>query len=109
MKYICEHCRNKVTDSQNFCHECGSQLIKISDESGISRRLSGVYEDEDEVYQSIQELLEGISKIEHFFADNYVKPLMRLVDENVIDDRLLDRANEVYNDFQVLKNWAKRK
>ena len=24
MKYICEHCRNQVTDSQKYCHECGS-------------------------------------------------------------------------------------
>jgi len=29
MKYICEHCRNQVTDSQKYCHECGNMFDSI--------------------------------------------------------------------------------
>ena len=35
MKYICEHCRNQVNDSQKFCGSCGSQLQILGDSMNV--------------------------------------------------------------------------
>jgi hypothetical protein len=56
---------------------------------------------------TVNELLSAIDKIEKIFDDEYIPKLYRLVKNDEIDERLIDHADTVSNDFAALRNWAK--
>ena len=73
MKYICEHCRNQVTDSQKYCHECGSQLEqlndadkkKVKDEDSFRDYAHNLYQEahgDDYDYEKADETIEYVIK-----------------------------------------------
>jgi len=61
MKYICEHCRNQVSDSQKFCGSCGMKLQNVNDmndkniydQVGDPREEGGRFQDEVESYDYV--------------------------------------------------------
>ena len=86
MKYICEHCRNQVTDSQSFCHECGSQLEQLSDKTNVNeltRRAAN-----SNIAKKARELANNSSF-------NNIKKIT--VSENAPEDNTLWEKSDTYN------------
>jgi len=104
MKYICEHCRNQVTDSQNFCHECGSQLEQINDQRGKrfyvddSQKLydAGGY-DKDKIAEAVKKAGGSDITFENKFGwSNQPEVVVFSIDANKVDSVIEEIAN-VYN------------
>jgi hypothetical protein len=56
--------------------------------------------------KNVIDILIAIGKIEKIFDEEYIPNLKSLIENGLIDKRLLDHAEVTTNDFAALKSWA---